>query len=182
MRQIAFLIGIALAASALAADPPRMTGEWSATAKVDTKQGTRSMGFDLVVTNPMTMEQAEYLKDVLAQGGQPALLNAIKGGGRGRIRLGGLEYPVDLVVVEPSSDVTRYYVVTARPLKYEEVNEGRASLDHPFTVFVVNVPGMGTGDGRIYTHAALSIDDQGHVRADQYEGQPGTLRDVKRLR
>ena len=184
LRHAAILLAFVLLAVATSVPGAnaRTTGEFSATAKVDTKQGTRSMGFDLVVTNPITIEQAEYLKDVLAQGGQPALLNAIKGGGRGRIRLGGLEYPVDLVVVESSGDVTRYYVVTARPLKYEEVNEGRASLDHPFTVFVVNVPGMGTGDGRIYTHAALWIDDQGHVRADQYEGQPGTLRDVKRLK
>jgi len=172
----------AVAAVGGGAGPARVTGEFSATASVDTRQGTRSMGFDLVVTNPITMEQAEPLKDVLAHGGQPALLNAIKGGGRGRIRLGGLEYPVDLVVVEPLGDTTHFYVITARPLKYEEVNEGRPSLDHPFTVFVVNVPGWGTGDGRIYTHAALSIDEEGHVRADQYDGRPGTLRDVKRLK
>jgi hypothetical protein len=172
----------AVAAVGGGAGPARVTGEFSATASIDTKQGTRSMGFDLVVTNPITMEQAEPLKDVLAHGGQQALLTSIRGGGRGRIRLGGLEYPVDLVVVEPAGDTTRFYVVTARPLKYEEVNEGRPSLDHPFTVFVVNVPGMGTGDGRIYTHAALSIDEEGHVRADQYDGRPGTLRDVKRLK
>jgi hypothetical protein len=183
MKRTAWLTGLALSIAVLAlAAGPRATGEFSATAKIDTKQGTRSMGFDLVVTNPMTMEDAEYLKDVLARGGQMALVNAIKGNARGRIRLGGFEYPVDLVVVEPSGDTLRYYVVTARQLKYEEVNEGRASLDHPFTVFVVNVPGMGTGDGRIYTQAALSIDEQGHVRADQYEGPPGTLRDVKRLK
>ncbi|HKD19592.1 MAG TPA: hypothetical protein VKG23_17190 [Thermoanaerobaculia bacterium] len=187
MRRAAFhlafvFLAVAVAAAGVAAGPARVTGEFSATASVDTNQGTRSMGFNLVVSNPITMEQAQPLKDVLAHGGQQALLNAIRGSARGKIRLGGFEYPVDLVVVEPSGDVTRYYVVTARSLKYEEVNEGRPSLDHPFSVFVVNVPGMGTGDGRIYTQAALSIDEEGHVRADQYDGRPGTLRDVKRLK
>ena len=140
------------------------------------------MGFNLAVSNPMTMEEAQSLKEVLARGGQQALLNAIRGAGRGKIKLGGFEYPVDLVVVEPADDGLRYYVVTGRTLKYEEVNEGRESMNHPFSVFVLNVPGMGTGDGRIYTQAALSIDEEGHVRADQYEGRPGTLRDVKRVR
>ncbi|HTR03429.1 MAG TPA: hypothetical protein VMN82_09570 [Thermoanaerobaculia bacterium] len=156
--------------------------EFSANAKVETSQGTRSLSFNLIVTNPMTMEDAQPLKRVLAEGGQQALLNAIRGSGRGRIKLGGFEYPVDLVVIEKSGDASRYYVVTGRTLKYEEVNEGRDSLNHPFSVFVLNVPAWGTGDGRIYTQAALSIDEEGHVRADQYDGRPGTLKDIKRLR
>jgi len=176
------VLSATLALGLLGAGPPRMAGEFSATASVTTQQGTRSMAFNLVVSNPMTMEQAEPLKDVLARGGQHALVNAIRGSGRGKIRLGGFEYPVDLVVAEPAGDAMRYYVVTARALKYEEINLGMDSLDHPFSVFVVNVPSMGTGDGRIYTRAALSIDEQGHVRAEQYQGEPGTLRDVKRLR
>ena len=140
------------------------------------------MGFDVVVTKPMTIEQAQRLKRTLEEGGQHALLSAIRGGSRGRIRLGGYEYPVDLVVVEPIKDGDRYYVVTARPLKYEEVQEGRDSLDHPFTVIVFDVPAWGKGDGHIYTQAALFIDEEGHVRADQYEGRVGTLKDVKRLK
>ena len=172
------------AALVLAASAALAAGlaEFSATAKVETNTGTRSMGFDLVVTNPLTMEQALPLKEILAKGGQQALLNTIRGSGRGKIRLGAFEYPVDLVVVEPQGDGVRYYVVTGRSLKYEEAAEGRDSLNHPFTVFVVNVPGMGTGDGHIFTQAALSVDDEGHVRADQYDGKPGTLRDVKRLK
>lgn len=176
------VLAVAVAACLFAAEPAPKGGEFTAAAKVQTPQGTRSMSFTLVVTRPLTMEEAAPLKEVLARGGQQALLNAIQGSGRGKIKLGGFEYPVDLVVAEPSSDAVRYYVVTARTLKYEEVNEGRDSLNHPFSVFVVNVPGFGTGDGRIYTRAALSVDEEGHVRAEQYEGEPGTLRDVKRVK
>ena len=182
MKTAARLALACLAAFAALGAGPNPKGEFSATARVETPTGTRSMGFDLVVMNPMTMEEAQPLKEILARGGQQALLNAIQGSGRGKIRLGGFEYPVDLVVVEPDGSGLRYYVVSGRKMQYEEINEGRDSMNHPFSVFVVNVPSMGTGDGRIYTQAALSVDEEGHVRADQWDGRPGTLRDVKRLK
>jgi hypothetical protein len=177
-RVLALLL---LAASAAADDMPK-GGEFTATATVTSKQGTRSMGFDVVVTNPLSVEQAQPLKRVLEEGGQQALLNAIRGSGRGRIRLGAVEYPIDLVVAEKTRDGERYSVITARTLKYEEVQEGRPSLNHPFTVIVFDVPGFGKGEGRIYTKATLSVDAEGHVKAEQYESQPGTLKDVKRLK
>ena len=177
--------GFALFLAAVAAFASAVTkpAQFSATATVETKAGTRSMPFNLVVTSPMTMEEAQPLKEVLAKGGQHALANAIRGAGRGKIQLGGFEYPIDLVVAEPASGGgVKYYVVSTRAMSYDEVNMGTSSATHPFSVFVVNVPGFGTGDGRIYTRAALSIDDEGHVRAEQFEGKPGTIKDVKRLK
>ncbi len=182
MRKIPATLLLVLAALPAAANDTPRGGEFSATASVNTKQGTRSMSFNVVVSNPMSREEAQPLKKVLEEGGQQALLNAIRGAQRGRIRLGGFEYPIDLVVAEKVQDGERYSVVTARSLKYEEVQEGRASLNHPFTVIVFDVPEFGKGDGRIYTQAALSVDGEGHVKAEQYEGQPGTLKDVKRLK
>ncbi len=182
LTTIRTLAMVLLAAPLAAAEPPPKGGEFGATATVNTKQGTRSMSFDVVVTSPMSVEQARPLKRVLGEGGQQALLNSIRGAGRGRIRLGGFEYPIDLVVAEKVKDSDRYVVVTARALKYEEVNEGRGSLEHPFTVIVFDVPDIGKGEGFIYTQAALSVDVEGHVQADQYEGQPGTLKDVRRIK
>ena len=183
MRNSGLALVLALAAAIALASGTAKPGQFSATATVETKTGTRSMPFNLVVTSPMTMEEAQPLKAVLERGGQHALLNAIRGAGRGKIQLGGFEYPIDLVVAEPGDrGGLRYYVVTSRAMSYDEVNEGASSTSHPFSVFVVNVPDFGAGDGRIYTRAALSIDDQGHVRAEQYGGKPGTLKDVKRLK
>jgi hypothetical protein len=177
-RAVVLLLVVAVAA---AQDTPK-GGEFTATASVTSSQGTRSMGFDVVVTSPLSIEQALPLKKILAEGGQLALMNTIRGAGRGRIRLGGIEYPIDLVVAEKTKDGERYIVVTARPLKFEEVQEGRPSLDHPFTVMVFDVPGFGKGTGHIFTKAALFVDDEGHVRAEQYEHDPGILKDVKRLK
>ena len=182
MKTIARSVVFALVAAAAAAQDTPKGGEFTATATVTSSQGTRSLGFDVVVTSPLSIEQALPLKKILAEGGQNALMNTIRGSGRGRIRLGGLEYPIDLVVAEKMKDADRYVVVTARPLKFEEVQEGRPSLDHPFTVMVFDVPGFGKGTGHIFTKAALYVDDEGHTRAEQYEHDPGTLKDVKRLK
>jgi hypothetical protein len=155
-------------------------GEFSATATVTTSQGTRSLAFDLVVSNPMTIEQAQPFKEMLARGGQPMLAKTIRGTAQGKVRLGSLEFPVDLVVAEPEGDDIRYYVVTTRQIQYEENLYNEESLDYPFSLLVVNVPEIGTGDGTIFTKAALYVDDEGHVRAEQYQGDPGSLKDVKR--
>jgi hypothetical protein len=183
MKNARLALALSLATAVVLASGPARPGQFSATATVETKTGTRSMPFNLVVTSPMTMEEALPLKDVLARGGQQALLNAIRGAGRGKIQLGAFEYPIDLVVAEPGDGGgLRYYVVTSRAMSYDEVNEGTSATTHPFSVFVVNVPEFGAGDGRIYTRAALSIDEQGHVRAEQWGGNPGILKDVKRLK
>jgi hypothetical protein len=157
-------------------------GEFSATASVNTPQGTRSLAFNLVVSNPMTIEQTQPFKEVLARGGQQMLLKVIRGTAQGKVRLGTLEFPVDLVVAEPDGDDIRYYVISSRQIQYEENLYGEESLDFPFSLLVVNVPEIGTGDGTIFTKAALYIDEEGHVRAEQYRGDPGSLKDVKRLK
>lgn len=183
MKRALVFLGAVLAAVAALASGVTKPAQFSATATVETKAGTRSMPFNLVVTAPMTMEEAHPLKEVLEKGGQQALANAIRGAGRGKIQLGAFEYPIDLVVAEPASGGgVRYYVVSTRAMNYDEVNSGTSLTTHPFSVFVVNVPGFGMGDGRIFTRAALSIDDEGHVRAEQFEGRPGTIKDVRRLK
>ncbi len=183
MRSALRAIALCLVALPMsAADPAPAGGEFAAMATVKTNQGTRSMGLDVVVTSFMSVEQAQSLKRVLEEGGQRALLNMIRGTGQGRIRLGAFEYPIDLVVAERTKDGERYSVVTSRPMRYEEAQEGWPSVDYPFTIIVFEVPEFGKGEGRIFTKAALFVDSEGHVRAEQYEHEPGTLKDVKRLK
>jgi hypothetical protein len=178
-RWLAGAAGLAIAILAAAADA-KPEGEFTANASVMTPSGTRSMGMSVFITRPLTVEQAQPLKKVLAEGGQQALLNSIKGGNRGHFRLGAIDYPIDLVIVEPTRDGFHYVVVTGRALRYEEVDQGSAALDHPFTVAIFDVPGFGSGEGRIYTRAAIGIDADGHPMCEQYGGTPGTLREVKR--
>jgi hypothetical protein len=175
----AALIAVLAAAPAAASGADDVTGSFQAMAVVETPQGTRQMGFTVVVSSPYTMEQAMSLKNVLVEGGQQALVNSIRGMSQGKFLLGAIEYSADLIVAEPDSKGVKYSVVTARPLKYEEVTDGSESLDYPFTVLVFTVPSFGSGDGKIFTRAALSVDADGKVHADQYKGRAGILKDVK---
>jgi hypothetical protein len=51
----------------------------------------------------------------------------------GSFLLGGLQYPINLIVAEPVSGGYGYIVVTA----YEETNQVQPSLDFPFAAAVL---------------------------------------------
>ena len=176
----ALLLILPLAAQAR--QEKKSTGEYTATASIDTPSGTRSMAFDVVVSSPRSLAEVLPLKKVLEQGGQQALVNAIRGSGQGSIKLGALVYPCDLVMAEKIDDGWRYLVITTRPIKYTEAEEdGGASLNYPFAVFAFDWTSFGSSDGTIYTKAALSIDPDGHIQVTQYDGDPGTLSDIRRI-
>jgi hypothetical protein len=177
---VAALLGLLmLPAAVLAAEPE--SRQFTATAEMTTSQGTRTMPMTIIVARPLTVEEAQPLRKTLGEGGQQALLSAIRGGNRGRLNLGNLEYPLELVVTEPlSGGGTRYVVVTTRSLKIEEVNDSAPSLDYPFAVAVFEVPDFGSGEGKLYPRVALSINESGGVHVEHYDEQPGRLKDIRR--
>lgn len=168
---------LASAATALSGGP---AGEFTATAEVETRSGTRRYPMEIVVSSPITRQEAKPFKSLLKDRGQWGLAMAIRGGSRGTFRLGAVDYPIDLVVVEKIPDGYRYYIVTTRSLDFEEIRQDRDSLDTPFTVAVFDVPKSGSGQGQLFTKAALSIDPDGHVHASNYKNRTGTLKDVNR--
>jgi len=153
--------------------------EFRATVEITTEQATRSKPVTVIISRPLTAEAARPLRDILEKGGQQALMAAIRGQNRGRLSLGGIEGSLDLVVADKTSEGTRYIVVTARNPRYEEINENRPTLDYPFAVLDFVVPDFGSGEGKFYPHAALSIDADGHVKVDHYESEPGRIKDIK---
>jgi hypothetical protein len=179
MKRPALLVPILLSIAALAgaADP---SGEFTATARVETKSGTRSTACTIIVHRPIPYEEAAPLRKILEEGGQQAVRTAILGGARGQLSLGGLAYPLDLVIFEPKGKGFRYVVVTSRPIRWEESELGEPSLDYPFTVMVFEEPAVGLGEGQIVPRAALEIEDDGHVRAVAHEGRMGVLKEIRR--
>jgi hypothetical protein len=183
MSKIALALLLSLNAPlAVFAASDKAVGEFTATAVVESQQGTRSLGLTLVVTNPMSAAEAQQYKRILEEGGQQALLNAIRGASRGRFRLGAVEYPMNFVAAEQTRDGYHYIVVTERPVRIEEVNEGSPSLDHPFTILVFDVPEFGSGQGQLFTQAVIEVDPDGHPQAYQYEHRRGTLKDIRRTK
>ena len=156
--------------------------EFEATAKVKTRQGSRTMTFTLLASRYTSLDDASHLAELLAAGGQGAVLSSLKGRNDGILRLGVLEVPISLAIAQPVAEGYRYIFVTARRIRVEEVNEGAESLDYPFGVAVFELGDFGRGEGQIYPAAALRIGDEGYVEVEQYEIDPGRLADVKRIR
>jgi hypothetical protein len=160
----------------LVADEPGR--EFTATAMVSDSMGTRSMPVTLVANRFTSVEEARRLGEVLEQGGQGALLSALTGRSDGQLVLGALSMPVALVVVEEQGRGYRYLFLTPRRIQVEETTFGEDSLDYPFGIAVFDVDDFGDGEGKLHVAAALSIDADGHLEVDDYDGEDGSLENV----
>ncbi|NOZ95691.1 MAG: hypothetical protein GXP47_13280 [Acidobacteria bacterium] len=167
---------LVVASIALAGGPPRVL---SGTAVVNAPHGTRRMGVTLVANRLTSVEQAKYLGDILAKGGQGALLAALQGRNDGQLRLGGLTFSVALVVIEPTDDGYRYLFVTPRTIHVNESTFGEGSMDFPFGVAMIEVNGFGRGEGDLHVAAALHMDTSHHLVIEDYDGIDGHFEDLR---
>jgi hypothetical protein len=156
--------------------------EFSATAVVNGSQGMRRMPVTFIANRFTSVEQAKQLAEVLEQGGQQALLSALTGRRDGQLRLGALEMPIALVVAEPQGKGYRYLFLTARRISVEETTFGEESLDYPFGIAEFVTDTFGRGEGSLHVAAALSIDADGHVEIEDYDGVDGSIEDLQKVR
>jgi len=172
------LIGASLVASLAADDKPQAT--FDAVAEVKSSQGTRSMPVSITVNRPMSLDEADFYRHALRDGGQEALISAIRGSDRGRLMLGAMEFPLDVVVAERVGDGWKYTIVTTRWMRFDEAQSSEASRDYPFSVAIFEVPDSRRGEGTLTPRAALSITDDGRINVKSYEGATGRLKDMRR--
>jgi hypothetical protein len=174
------VLGLLLAATAVAGDsvPGR---EFTATLEFKGPQGTRRIGATIIVDRYTPVEEARKLRYVLEDYGQSGLLAALRGRHNGRVRLGALEHPLDLVVTKPTDDGFRLIVVTTRMLRVEETEQGLESLDFPFGFIALDLDHSGRGSGQYHPKAALWITEDGAVAVEGWEGE-GRVLEVKKVR
>lgn len=170
-----------VAIPAAAADPPGR--EFTGTAVVNTTEGTRSMPLTLVANRYASETEVQQLAEVLASGGQSALLGAIRSRNDGQLKLGAEVRPISLVFAEETGDGHRIVFLTARRINISEKQLGEESLEYPFGLAEIEIDGFsGRGEGALHVAAALEIDASGHVEIIDYDGQDGHFRDLKRIR
>ena len=175
------LLTILMTSSVIAADSPGR--EFTCTAVVNTTEGTRRMPMTLVANRFTSIEEAKQLAGLLEKGGQGTLLSALRGRMDGRLQLGALSIPIALVVAEETRDGYRFVFLTARRIEVDEKQLGKDSLDYPFGIADFEVDGFsGRGEGSLHVAAALSIDSDGHIEIDDYDGQDGRFEDLRRIR
>ena len=186
-RQLGTILGaavllMALAPSSLvAADPPGR--EFTGTAVVNTTEGTRSMPLTLVANRFASLDEVTQLAEVLTTGGQSALLGAIRYRDDGQLNLGAEVRPISLVFAEETRNGHRIVFLTARRIDISEKQLGQESLEYPFGIAEIIIDGFsGKGEGNLHVAAAISIDSEGHLEIDDYDGQDGHFRDLRRVR
>jgi hypothetical protein len=181
-RSAAGLLLLLLSAAAPASDSDNPGSEFSAIFKFSGKQGNRQMGGTIVVNRYTPVEEARQAAEILRSQGQAGLANALRGRANGVLRLGALEYSLDLVTAKPTSKGFKLLVVTNRPIRYQETDQGSASLDYPFGIVVIEIDSLGRGEGRFFPSAALRIQEDGAIDVYQYAEGEGRVTDVKKVR
>ncbi len=182
-RQIlrAFFLMAALAwVSPVVADEPGR--EFSAEGVGDFRAGGNRINVTFVADRFTSVEEAQQLADILRNGGQFTLQSALRGRSDGRIRFGALERWVALVVAEPAGRGYRYLFLTPRQFEIHEKELGEESLNYPFGIAEFVVDGFGRGEGSLHVAAALSIDADGHIEIDDYDGEDARLENIKQIR
>lgn len=179
-RVIALVVFFSLALPVAAGGPGR---EFSAELVGDFQLGGGNrMLVNLVVDRFSSVEEAQQLAGLLERGGQFSLLSALKGRRDGRIRMGALEMPLALVVAEEQGRGYRYLFLTPRKIQFHEKEFGEESLDYPFGIIELELDRFGRGEGNLHLAAALSIDADGHVEIEDYNGADGRVERIKQLR
>lgn len=175
------LAGTLMSSSPVAADGPGR--EFTGTAVVDGPNGTRSMPVTLVANRYSTVAEVQKLGEVLANGGQSAVLGAIRYRNDGELRLGAEVRPISLVAAEETSDGHRILFLTGRRIDISEQQLGKDSLDYPFGIAIIEIDSFsGLGEGALHAAGALVIDADGHIEIDDYDGRDGHFRDLRRVR
>jgi hypothetical protein len=141
--------------------------------------GTRTIQVGIIINHLIHQQEAEDFKKTLEQGGQRALQSMIRSRAGGRLTLGAVDYPLNIIVAKPSGDGYRYVVVTVRPIRIHERDTGQESLEYPFAVLVFEVDEDGRGEGELYQTAALRVDGSGYVEVENYDGRAGRLTGIE---
>ena len=141
------------------------------------------MPLTLVANRYASEDEVQQLAEILANGGQSALLGAIRYRNDGQLNLGAEIRPISLVFAEETRDGYRIVFLTARRIDISEKQLGQESLEYPFGIAEIEIDDFsGRGEGNLHVAAALSIDSSGHVEIIDYDGQDGHFRDLRRVR
>jgi hypothetical protein len=175
-------VAMLVPARGLAAEAEPPARELTATFEFSGPQGNREVAATILIDRVTPVEEAQHFRSVLEREGQRGLLAAIRGRGDGRLRLGAVEYGLDLIVAQALDDGARIVIVTSRPLRAPEADLGLESLDYPFGAARIEIDGFGRGEGAFSPTASLRIEADGAVVTEQYVEGEGRVSDVRKVR
>ena len=164
-------LGVAAAASAEEAAPGPVEYRGNLVNLGGGPRGASAGYINLRVDQLSTDEEVKRLAEVLAQGGQDALLKALwSAEAKGYIKVGGgLGYDVQVIRSLPGPDGTRIVrFVTDRPIQFGEVYRGTRSMDYPFGIVELRLGADGKGEGIMIFAAQAKFGADGKLEVESY--------------
>jgi len=173
------LTAITLLASPVSAkkDKPPIADQFLGTLVSMSVPGAMGTRVTIWVDAYTTDDVAESLAKALEQDGQKALVTAMEKLTAGRIRIGtGDGLPLAVARQRTAADGSRLvYLVTNRPLKGFEIQQGLDSQQYPIGFIELKLGADGKGEGTIVGMAQLKMDAERNLSVASYATQPARL-------
>jgi len=147
--------------------------------------GLRTAHFTLTINSQTPNDDAQRFLASLKDGGQDALMNAVKGEDLGRFSLDqGLARTINAVREVNSGGKRKIYAIFERWEHFAEVRGGYRSLDYPFGYLELTIdPATGKGSGRYFAAAKIhwkTDNDKGsNIEIEDYATIPARLTNVE---
>jgi hypothetical protein len=138
-----------------------------------------SMQFTLYIDSYCTDEERAVLRGALIEGGQSALLKALRKMKKGRIVIGPRTgYTIAAAISVPTPKGRRVIAVTERPITMPELWGSNRSLDYKFGFLAFDLEGD-EGSGQLILAAQLAVDKNGSLEIESYGINPIRLMGVQ---
>jgi hypothetical protein len=183
-------LGVAVSLAVLAAAPP-VAGAADEEPKASLEvtaivaltggriSGTRQLGVTLRIDHLTPRDEVWRVVEAIGAAGQGALRAALQGRSDGLVRLGALDSPLNLAVAKRTEKGRSFVLVSSRALRVSGVDLEAESSDYPFGVVAFTIDDLGLGEGLVYPAARISIDGAGAVVIENFQEEPGVLKEVR---
>ena len=137
--------------------------------------------FTLQVDQFTTDEEVAPLVQVLASGGQEALVEALtRLPERGWLRIGdNLGYTVQVIRSFQADGGRVVRVLTDRPIQMFELRNSTRSADYPVGIVELRLDAEGKGEGTLIVAASARFDEHGKLEIESYRAEPLRILSVR---
>jgi len=153
--------GLLLLAAGFAEDKPKAEQFSAVWAVVGGAAGGRTVPIDIRINRYNTDEEIKNFADILVEGGQSRLREALEKEDVGQLSTTGqVGIPIAIARKSTKGDKTIIRIVTARTLSFVELRYSGRSVDYPFTILQLEVDGEGKGVGTAIGAASIKFNKE----------------------
>ncbi len=163
-RRMSLVVAAVLAAGllllpAFGEDKPKPEQYSAVWAVVGGSAGGKTVPIDIRINRYNTDEEIKNFADILVEGGQSRLREALEKEDVGQLSATGqVGIPIAIARKSVQGDKTIVRIVTARTLSFVELRYSGRSVDYPFTILQLEVDREGKGAGTAIAAASIKFD------------------------